>query len=171
MSSSPNCYSASMGVFTKATCTRNGQNVNEQKCLSSSPNPYSASKAVFTQATLTRNEQNTNEQNCSCHLLPILIQLLKQYLHKQLQQGMDKTPTNKHGMSLSPNPYSASKGVFAQATSTRNGQNVNKQKCSCHLPILIQLLKRCLHKRLQQGMNKVSMNNNAHVTSQSLFSF
>ena len=48
MSSSPNPYSDSKGVFTKLTLTRNEQNVNEQKHLRHLlPNPYSGTKGVF----------------------------------------------------------------------------------------------------------------------------
>jgi hypothetical protein len=36
-------------------------------------------------------------------------------------------------MSPSPNPYSASKVVFTQATSTKNGQHANEQKHLHHL--------------------------------------
>jgi hypothetical protein len=65
MSSSPNCYSASMGGVYKGDFYKEWTKCQLTKTLmSSSPNPYSASKAVFTQATLTRNEQNTNERKC-----------------------------------------------------------------------------------------------------------
>ncbi len=93
--------------------------------MSPSPNPYSASIVVFTQATSTTNGQNVNEQKWLSYLLQILIQLLKECLHKRLQQGMDKTSVNKNGCHLLQIVIQPLWGVFTKATSTRNGQNVN----------------------------------------------
>jgi hypothetical protein len=126
-------------------------------------------KRVKVKTTSTTNGQNVNEQKGLCHLLPILIQLLKGCLHKRLQQGMDKTSMNKNACHFLPILIQLLK---VQTILSRNGQNVNKQKCSRHLlPSLIQLPKGCLHKRLQKGLGKMSMNKNAYVTfSKSLFS-
>jgi hypothetical protein len=84
MSPSPNPYSASIVVFTQATSTMNGQNVNEQKWLCHLLQIVIQPLWGCLQRRLVQGMDKMSMNKNACHLLQILIQLLKRCLHKQL---------------------------------------------------------------------------------------